>query len=101
LAISLGNFLLLVDVTERVTCKRLQRQRDSILLAASSLIRICQKEKITAKIASVNQMRQSCTENLNAFRGVFKMSDNENISMAMRGVNNNSILNERQVHQKQ
>jgi hypothetical protein len=37
------------------------------------------------------RMRQSCTENLNAFRGVFKMSDNENISM--REINNNSILN--------
>ena len=44
------------------------------------------------------RMRQSCTENLNAFRGVFKMLSNENISM--REINNNSILNERQVHQK-
>ena len=42
-------------------------------------------------------MRQSYTEYLNAFRGVLKMSDNENISM--REINNNSTLNERQVHQ--
>ena len=43
------------------------------------------------------RMRQSCTENLNAFCGIFKMSDNENISMCE--INNNSILNEWQVHQ--
>jgi hypothetical protein len=43
------------------------------------------------------RMRLSCTENLNAFRGVFKMSENENISM--REINNNSILTGRQVHQ--
>jgi hypothetical protein len=43
------------------------------------------------------RMRQSCTKNLNAFRGVFKMSDNENISM--REINNNGLLNGRQVHQ--
>ena len=43
------------------------------------------------------RLRQSCTENLNAFRGIFKMSDNENISMCE--INNNSILNEWQVHQ--
>ena len=43
------------------------------------------------------RMRQSCTEYLNAFRGVFKMSDNENISMCE--INNNSVFNKRQVYQ--
>jgi hypothetical protein len=43
------------------------------------------------------RVSQSCKENLDAFRGLFKMSDNKNISM--REINNNSILNERQVHQ--